>query len=216
MKVTVETLQIVLFLMPGFIGASVHGYIRNTTLATTGFIILAVLIGILSAFATTIIGVAPSNYSIAFQGQDYNSQIVDLVQNRYFWLNVAFSIAVGILTATLYESRRIQHLLETCRLTRHYSIDDVWEQTFRDNNNKWLILHLKDGSKLIGYAHYYSMADEEKTLTLREASLVVRQPGNDDDTTMKLETVKMRGDLLLTDMSDISWIEFIDPIFNKK
>jgi len=211
MKVTVETLQLILFLMPGFVGAGVHGYVRNTTLAPTGFLILAVMIGTLSAFVTALVGIAPSNYLDSSANPDYYSQVEALVRVPYFWGNTTSAIVFGFGTALAYENRRVQHALQKLGLTRHYSTDDVWEQTFRDNNGRWLVLHLKDGRKLIGYAHYYSMTGQDNMLTLRDASLVAEQLEGDSDEGNLLPNTQMRGDLLVTDMSDVFYIEFIDP-----
>lgn len=211
MNLTFETLQLILFLMPGFIGAGVHSYIRNSTIPPSAFLILAVLFGMFSALATLLLNISPGVYVSIAKEQDYNVQVEALVQNPYFWVHTTTSVFLGFVTAILYESRRMQHALESVGLTRHYSVDDVWEQTFRDNSSNWLVLHLKDGRRLIGYAHYYSMTDQSKMITLRNAKLVPAEFEKTDEQQEPPQSCQMRGDLLLVGLSDVQWIEFIDP-----
>lgn len=207
MTLNLETLQLILILMPGFIGAGVHGYFRNKALSVASFILVAVLLGMFASLGAAALDIAPVQLPKAME---FNARVGAVARDPHFYVATALSCLLGVALALVLESRALQHLLEKGRLIRHYSTDNVWEQTFRDNHKRWLFVHLKDGRRLRGYAKYYSMTGDERALTLGAARLLHPEE-KIGHIRRKPDPVDARGDLLLLDMSQVAWIEFVEP-----
>lgn len=207
MTLNLETLQLILILMPGFIGAGVHGYFRNKALSVASFILVAVLLGMFASLGAAALDIAPVRLP---KDMAFNDRVGAVARDPHFYVATLLSCLLGIALALILESRALQHALEKLRLIRHYSTDNVWEQTFRDNHERWLFVHLKDGRRLRGYAKYYSMTGDERALTLGAARLI-RPEEKIGRIWRKPDPVDARGDLLLLDMSQVAWIEFVEP-----
>ena len=165
-KLDPTTLQLVLLLMPGLIGAGLHSYFRNRALSTASLVIFSVLLAMFASLAAAMLGFPPP------QPADFTTgDWTELARSPHFYLATLAACLLGAILALIIESRRLQHLLERAGLTRHYSTDDTWEHVFRENDGRWLLLHMNDGSRITGYAKYYSMTGQPREICLGDARI---------------------------------------------
>ncbi|MEL6477275.1 MAG: DUF6338 family protein [Pseudomonadota bacterium] len=203
MKLDPTTLQLILLLMPGLIGAGVHSYFRNRALSTASLVIFSVLLAMFASLIAAGLGHPPPQPADFTKG-DWT----ELARSPHFYIATLTACALGALTALLIESRKLQHLFERVGLTRHYSTDDTWEHVFRENDGRWLVLHMCDGSKITGYAKYYSMSGQTREICLGDARIEAPE-AKIGKLTQRPEARPARGDLLITDIEAVRMVEFI-------
>ncbi|MEM8698420.1 MAG: DUF6338 family protein [Pseudomonadota bacterium] len=204
MKLDPTTLQLILLLMPGLIGAGVHSYFRNRALSTASLVIFSVLLAMFASLIAAAMGQPPPQPADFTKG-DWT----ELARSSHFYIATLAACLLGAVTALVIESRKLQHLFERASLTRHYSTDDTWEHVFRENDGRWLVLHMSDGSRITGYAKYYSMTGQAREICLGEARI---EPPEEKvgKLTRRAEARAARGDLLITDIDAIMMVEFIE------
>jgi hypothetical protein len=81
------------------------------------------------------------------------------------------SLSTGILIAFVINKGWVYTLLrEKIKITNFTGRVSVWNDIFLDFRGKWLLVHLQDGRKLIGWPDYYSEDTKEKELFLSDAA----------------------------------------------
>jgi len=112
------------------------------------------------------------------------------------------SLLLGLVLGVIQSKEWDYRLLRWLGLTYRAGHTDVWLQTFTDIRGKWLVVHLEDGSRYMGWAWYYSDQPAVHELFLADASRI------EDDGSMT--NVDGPG-ILLTSKSGIGHVEFLNP-----
>lgn len=114
---------------------------------------------------------------------------------------VTISIVSGTVLAKTLENGWLFMGFRKLRLTNKNSELDVWYDVFKDFRGNWLRVCFKDGSKVIGWPYYFSDDPEKRELFLADA--LVEQPNG--------EFGELDGPgILIENMSEILRIEVIN------
>lgn len=90
-------------------------------------------------------------------------------------------------------------LARKLRLTSRTGRGDIWQDVFEDIRGNWLVVHLEDGQRVLGWARYYSDEGGKPSLFLRQASWVA-----DDSSATPVD-----GEgLLVTERARVKYVEF--------
>jgi len=156
----------------------------------------------------------PSNFERVIQALIFTLFIQGLVFpfRLYFpqqgWVEniLPFGVAVllGIVFAIFVNNDWLHELLRRSRFTTQTSYQSEWLQSFEGYRVGYIVLHLKDGRRLIGWPEIWP-ANPDKGHILLENAAWVQGEGDSDAKVVELENV--RG--ILVDASRVHMVEFI-------
>jgi len=157
---SISSFEIVLILFPGFLSLLVkNGLI--TTKEKTG------VDKIVEALAFNLL-----NYVI-YRIDIYFLSLLGLCTNLTF--NVIFILVIamsnGIIIAVILDKGWLYKFLsEKIKITNLTGRLAVWNDIFSDYRGKWILIHLIDGRKIIGWPKYYSEEPNNKEIFLADAA----------------------------------------------
>ncbi len=187
-------------LFPGFLTMA----IKNGLLATkdkTGVdkIVEAIAFSLVDYGVYVLISSSLGLSLIKVQIQKEAVQLIDFnIQNII--LILAIAILIGVLVATLLERGWLYKILRKLKITYLTGRITVWNDVFSSYRKIWVLVHLKDGRKIIGWPRYYSGGSTRRELFLADAAWVP-----DDG---KLVDVEGEG-ILITEGCGIDLIEVL-------
>lgn len=170
MELTVEAINILFFLIPGFISSVILGAIvvrRELSVAeklVEGLILSFINYSIITIF----VQIEPFAYLI--KGRDTLS--FSFTQNIYFLL-ILLSVSVFValtLGAVLFHDLHMQ-LLRFLKITKNTSRDTTWQDIFIEMN-QYLVVTFKDGKRLYGWPLYYSDSHKDGLLYLSDPAWI--------------------------------------------
>ncbi len=190
MPTSFEALQVILYLLPGFVTLRVKELLSFPNK--------------MSDISRTIDGVALTflNLSIFFAIRLLAPDILLFI--KYLDIIILFLIAVilGVILGSNYLTSKFYSLLQLLRLTNMTGRIDAWSDAFNNIRGIYVKVYLADGLKYIGWPKYYSDDPEVKELFLADAYFI-----------SNTESTKIEGPgVLIPATSDIIAIEFLDPI----
>ncbi len=207
-------LNVLLFLLPGFVSQWVQEYlsahrsssdvatVRNAlifALVNYLFYSVLVLLSHLLIFNGSPFPTLPSTPTIYVSTGGQLNLNARQVEGLFALLFV--SLITGGITAKFSEGPWLHKKLQVLRLTRKNSQLDVWYDTFNEFRGKWCRVCFKDGSKITGWVYFFSDDPEKRELFLAEA--YVEYPDG------KSGELKGPG-ILVPNADEILWIEVID------
>lgn len=157
---SISSFEIVLVLFPGFL----------TSIVKNGLIITKEKTGIdkiIEALAFNLL-----NYVIYRIGI-YFLSLLELYTNITFDIIFILGIAVsnGIVIAVILDKGWLYKFLrEKIKVTHLTGRLAVWNDIFSDYRGKWILIHLIDGRKIIGWPKYYSEEPNKKEIFLADAA----------------------------------------------
>lgn len=197
---SIISLQIILMLFPGFLTMA----IKNGLLATkdkTGVdkIVEAIAFSLVDYGVYVLISSSLGLSLIKVQIQKEAVQLIGFnIQNII--LILAIAILIGVLVAILLERGWLYKILRTLKITYLTGRITVWNDVFSNYREIWVLVHLKDGRKIIGWPKYYSEVSTRRELFLADAAWV-----SDDG-----KLVDIEGDgILITEDCGIDLIEVL-------
>ena len=202
MPTTVAALNVLIFLLPGFLiqriveGLSVTGKVSETTRIIDGLAFSLVNYLLYSLLALPL-GLKPIPLTLAQDGQ------LQFTRRDVLGFVILFAIAVliGLLYAkSLNAGWHYDFLRDKLDLTRKTGRIDLWHDMFSDFRGRWIQVHLKDGTRILGWPDYYSEDPDKRELVLAEA--VVTRPDG------KIYEVGGPG-ILLTERAEIERVEIL-------
>jgi hypothetical protein len=202
MPTTVVALNLLIFLLPGFLiqriveSLSVTGKISDT-IRVVDALAFSLVNYLLYSILALPFGLRPIPLTL---GQDGQLQFTGRDVSGFI---ILFSIAVfiGLLYAkSLNAGWHYRILRDRLDLTRKTGRVDLWHDIFSDYRGRWVEAHLKDGTRILGWPDYYSDDPDKRELFLAEA--VVTKP---DGTTYEVAG----PGILLTEKSEIERIEIL-------
>lgn len=167
MKITHETLAILLLLMPGFISSILLNVVlaRKPADATSRVIEALVFSFLIYALMSPLYQGAPLQLVSTSSGTSTSYRLVTSYVPLLGSLLLSVLLPLGI---SLF-IRKDLHMrtLRTLRITSHTARENTWQDVFLDKVC-YIVLNLKDGNRVFGWPEYYSKDPEEGLLYLQD------------------------------------------------
>ncbi len=199
-NLNLEVLQILIFLLPGFIAASLlDAFIPRKKKELFEKIIEALIFSMVIYILFSLFGgTSPIFLKVMSQG---DVRIYSIEYNRIaFWWLFGLSIFLPALLGLLFTFDLLMKLARFFRLTRRTGRNSVWLEAFSDTNTH-IIINFKDGRRIYGWPMHYA-DDPEKPYLFLYRPLWINE---------KNEFIEsdLRG-MLITPEDPIEFIEFLD------
>lgn len=198
MNISIETLTIFVFLIPGFVSS----LIINTIVVRKGKDNLSKIIEALvfSFFIYVVISVVNGESPVLLHSDQINNKTTySISYNSNVVIPVAvLSIILPILLGFLSTTDMHMKLLRKLKITNKTARETVWLDVFTEQK-RYVIVNLADGRRVFGWPMYYSNNPEEGCLYLYNAAWI------DDEG--KYIDLKIHG-LFLVKRNNIESIEF--------
>lgn len=190
MPTSFEALQVILYLLPGFVTLKVKELLSFPSKASE---INRAIDGVVFTFLNLFVFFT---IKVLFSGELFSIG----------YLNVAglFFIAIfhGLILGNNYLTAKFYQFLRWLRLTYRTPHVDAWSEAFNNIRGVYVKVCFADGRKYIGWPRYYSDDPELKDLFLADAHFV----------SITEEVTKIEGPgVLVSGGSDITVIEFLNP-----
>ena len=197
--VSLSVLGILLFLVPGFIGAVV---LRQITVRAKQTDFEELIEALVLSFVLYLTSAPFFGYTlpVAWHEQDGNYQV------HLQWKQLLMLFAEAILFSSAYGAI-LQHdwlhkLLRKIGITEKTSRTSVWNDVLQDIKGAYLLVEIKDGRKVVGYLTYYSDDPDQSSLFLEDAAWLTDEG----------EQIAVDGPgVLLTREAGIMTITFLNP-----
>jgi Family of unknown function (DUF6338) len=167
----IEALGILLLLLPGFSCAFLVQHIAVRAKQTE---LDKIVEALLLSFILYLVTSPFFHYSLPLSWTPISQQNYSTYTFRLNWPYVfsLFLISIGI--ALLYGANInhdwLLHLLRKCKITERTARSSIWNDTFQDVQNTYILVGLSDGRSVLGYLRYYSDEYEEASVFLEGAS----------------------------------------------
>src|SRR5437867_4193501 len=163
-EVSLDSFKIAVVLIPGFLSIKIKHFFRPSR-ATTAFdqLMEAVAFSVAN-FVIYFFVLKPIAWPHHAVGFDPSLELLSGLGLSSILLGLGAGLIVG--KDIHYRLARGMHL--TSRTGRA----DVWQDVFEDIRGNWLVVHLEDGQRVLGWARYYSEEGTRPSLFLRQASWV--------------------------------------------
>lgn len=167
---SIISLQIILMLLPGFLTLAIkNGLFATKDKAGVDKIVEAIAFSLVDYGVYVLISTSLGLSLIRVQIQKEAVQLTGLnIQN--ILLILAIAILIGVLVATLLERGWLYKILRKLKITYLTGRIAVWNDVFSSYRKIWVLVHLKDGRKVIGWPKYYSEVSTRRELFLAEAA----------------------------------------------
>lgn len=211
MPTTIAALNVLIFLLPGFLilriveGLTVTGKASETArivdalaLSLVNYIAFTFLIYALNEFRAVPLKVKPIPLILSPDGQLQftGSEAMGFLLLILIAVLISAGYAAGLNRGWIYSICR-----EKLHLTRKTGRVDLWHDVCTDFRGRWIQVYLKNGTRIIGWPDYYSDNPEKRELFLAEA-VVTKADGG---------AYEVSGPgILLTEKAEIERIEVLD------
>lgn len=195
---TFDALQILIFLIPGFISSALLSKIlgRNKSTNDLSQVVEALIFSLIIYVI----------YSIFFTSSPIRLDKEAMVIKVDNWLTfipmLACSIVLPIVIGYMYNFDLAMRFLRRIKVTTETRGPDVWNDVFSEKY-RMIIINFEDGRRLMGWAQYTSGTYEGRLIYIVYPSWVV---GTDEIKSMRIREI---DGLLITPEYKIKFIEFL-------
>ena len=201
MPTTIAALNVLIFLLPGFISQRIiEGLVVTGKPADITRVIDALVFSLFNYLIYSLLALPlalkPVPFTLSPGGQP------QFTGREVAGIGVLFLIAVfvGLIYSKSLNAGWHYNFFRKLQFTRKTGRVDVWYDVFSDFRRRWIRVHLKDGTQIIGWPDYYSDNPEKRELFLAEA-MITRPDGASYD---------LSGPgILLTEKAEIERIEIL-------
>ena len=198
---TYQALQILIFLIPGFISATILNVliVRKAKNDLSKIVEALIFSLIVYTFYSMISGKSP----IQVQKLDeYTTYVYD--GKSFLWLSI-FSLFIPILLSILFTNDYHMKLARLLRISRRTARSTVWFDVFCDIK-RHIIINFENGRRIYGWPMYYSDNPDDPFIFLYKPSWII-----EDETTHESEFISLEIDgILITPEQKIETIEFLE------
>lgn len=206
MPSSIVALQILLFLLPGFLSLTIsRSIVTFRSHDVTDRVIHALIFSLVNAALYSILAYGINtarpgtlNPLTAIQLQDKAIRFGDFFAVQNIITVVLVASFSGLVHAASLEKGWLFAFLRKIRVTGKTGKADVWSDTFSYMKGSWVRIRLEDGNLVQGWAKYYSDTSEKMELFLMDVTVY--------DSTG--EVVGGMPGMLITDKTVITTIEF--------
>ncbi len=182
-----EAVEVAVTLLPGFLSVKVKDFFRPPRELPTSDMFLEVV-----AFSV-------ANYVIASIVLSLFNSRVGVFPESLVNLGLS-SLVLGMASGIVVGNDLHYRWARWFKLTTRTGRDDVWQDALGDISGNWMLIHLADSRRVMGWARYYSDNGKSSSVFLKDASWV-----EDDDSMIPIE-----GEgVLVTEASQIRYVEFL-------
>lgn len=198
-KLSVDAFRIVIFLLPGFVTLQVRNMLVVPTKASLADnVILAAVFTFIDHILSGVLPTLPYLAKLETRVR-LSSEFWSVFREQGGIALLGYSAGVGLVLGVLRFHGWDYAALRWLRVTRRSGYTDVWNEAFNRDRGSWLIVNLKDGRRVLGWAATYSDEPSLHELFLARAAWV------DDEGN---ETHINGPGILLTEASEILTVEF--------
>lgn len=204
-SLTLQGLQILLILLPGFVTSwIVLALTVRPPQTELDKIIEALFYSFVTYFLSILtLGIKPTVIIITQTGGSGMQLGVDVFALRQFVLwSFLLSVAMGLIISALNTNDLPTRFLRWARITRRSSRSSVWSDVFHDIT-AFVIIEFIDGRRLRGWPRYFSDTPEEGSIFLEHAAWIL-----DDGTPVEIEG----PGILVTKSLPIQTISFLSGV----
>lgn len=169
-----ETIRVLIFLLPGFVAAGVfQTLIANPKPSGIGIIVQAFIFTMLVLSVAQLglwgIDVVLPNYPLGhMEDWDTSALIVMLV---------CVAIALGLVSAYIWNSDQLHDHLRKSKVTRESSYRSTQYSAFARHNKCYVVLHLKGERRLYGWPKEWPSGPEDQHFLIEECEWLVDGKG---------------------------------------
>lgn len=170
-------LFLLLFLLPGFLGLQIYDYLAvGAKRDGLQKIVTALCLTLLSSLTVrALIGIELIRVAKITKDTPLSEVLDKYIGLNLLYLSVA-SIVLAAFFAVLNNHGILYRAARCVRLTRRTGRDNVWQDLFNGNRRSWLRVHLKDGSRVVGWRRLASDDASLRELYLADAVWWVPNP----------------------------------------
>lgn len=174
---SVEALQILILLMPGFITQGiVHTLTTRHPRSALVHVIAALAWSLWNYFMLGAIAwLFGMDVTWSQNAHDMRNVLLTSLDRRFVSLLgilIAVSLVSGVIGAITINRRWVYRAANALRITRKTGRQEVWLDVLEGYNTRWLSVELDDGTVLVGYARYFSYHPEPRELFLGDVEIV--------------------------------------------
>ena len=197
---TFQALQILLFLIPGFISsAMLYSLVIRHDKSELSRIIEALVFSLLTYALYSLIKM-PLPISLLKAGEEINYTLNPL---GFLWL-VLISIALPLLLSLFITNDWHMKIARKLLITRRTARTSVWFDVFYDIK-KHIIINFENGRRIFGWPMYYSNDPEKQYIFLHKPAWIVKDAKKGEE---KYVDLAIEG-ILITPEQRIESIEFL-------
>ena len=192
-----ETISVLIFLLPGFVAAGIfQTLISNPKPNGIGIIVQAFVFTMLVHLAAQLgswgIGALRPNSSLSHMG-DWNASTLIVML-------VCVAIALGLISAFIWNSDQLHRRLRKWRVTRESSYRSAQYSAFAHHSNCYVVLHLKGERRLYGWPKEWPSRPEDQHFLIEKCEWLIG-----DNERNQLDEVSH----MLISASEVEMIEFL-------
>ncbi|HPI13626.1 MAG TPA: DUF6338 family protein [Spirochaetota bacterium] len=193
--VTLQTLQILIFLIPGFISAAIlNALIVRNEKKEFAHIVEALMF---TMIIYTIYSLMDMRIPV-IPGEDQSIEI----EGVSFLVLLVLSVALPTVFAYALHNDVIMQAARKLKITKKTSRDSVWNDAFNEYTT-WITIHFKDGSRITGYPRFFSDKMDQSCFYLQRPAWVTQKKGKDINVPLNVEGI------LITPQMPIEYIYFL-------
>lgn len=202
----VDAVWLMVVLLPGFFSVQIRDFFlppRRATPMDRLFEVVAFALGnyVVAGAGLLLVRALLGGFHAAWVWPGRGTAAWGLSIAAFAYLLASTSVLMGGVVGWVVGHDVHYRLARTLRLTARSGRDDIWQDVFTDLPDRWHVVHLADGKRLVGAALYYSDRGECPSLFLARASWI--EP---DGSTRSIEG----SGILLTEASGIRMVEFLE------
>ena len=197
---SVAALNVLIFLLPGFLTDRIVVSLSSPRKRSDVVLVIDALV---FAFVDYVIySIVSSRFKLAAVPVQFSEGATHFTSEQASALGALLLVALvaGLFWAKASDAGWIYGPLKFAHLTRVTGRVDAWHDVFNEYHGRWLQLILKDGTKITGWARYFSDDPDKRELFRREA-FVEPPEGNDYDV--------FGPGILLTELTEIVRVQIL-------
>jgi hypothetical protein len=199
-------LFLILYLLPGFVGAVVYDYlVERQSPSNFERFIEALVLTLVSSVVAHVGFHVPLLPKIALSNEAPMTDVLGAFLGKsIFYVSIIASV-ISFIFATANNHKWIYWPLNRLRITYKNGEDDVWKDTFYKHRGFWISLKFEDGRVLIGWPKFYSQSGKPREIFVAEPTWW--QP---DAAGNLVAIVAQVAGVYVTDFSKVVSLELLD------
>ena len=197
MQITIESLAVMAYLLPGFISSAFLDELVDRPKKETAEKIVEALVFSFFIYALISLFSDQSPVTITKPPGEHTIPVTTFNGAVIGWV-LGLAVLLPLVLSKMKMSDWPMKCLRACGFTAMISQPIMWVLTFQAQKQCWITVHMKNGDRIYGWPRYYSTSSEKRSIYVVRPYLIM-----DDNSSSKLNA----DGLLLLD-EDIYYIEF--------
>jgi hypothetical protein len=196
--VTSELINLFNFLLPGFITSflfySLTSFPKKSEfeMVVMALIYTVIINALVEVWGWVLIAVGNSGCSMG----EWSSVA------KVLW-SVFFALVIGFLLTSFYNNDSLHKLLRKLNITNQTSYPSEWYGTFSETKDSYVVLHLVDGRRIMGWPLEWPSSPKSGHFVLEDAVWLAEDNGE----AQNIELINVKK--IMLDTTNIAMVEFI-------